>query len=84
MGQYYETAANLGDTGMLPAFLPDQKHDQTTDRVPADAMNEVAWCYNEGFGCKKDRVCKLLIIKKWHEPKVPNSFINQLICRPMF
>ncbi|KAI9713313.1 MAG: hypothetical protein M1812_006672 [Candelaria pacifica] len=32
--QYYETAANLGDT---------------------DAMNEVAWCYNEGFGTKKDR-----------------------------
>jgi TPR repeat protein len=33
--QYYETAANMGDT---------------------DAMNEVAWCYLEGFGCKKDRV----------------------------
>ncbi|RDL38522.1 HCP-like protein [Venustampulla echinocandica] len=32
--QYYETAANLGDT---------------------DAMNEVAWCYIEGFGCKKDK-----------------------------
>jgi TPR repeat protein len=34
--QYYETAANLGDT---------------------DAMNEIAWCYVEGFGCKKDKVC---------------------------
>ncbi|KAI1386206.1 HCP-like protein [Hypoxylon trugodes] len=33
--QYYETAANLGDT---------------------DAMNEVGWCYLEGFGCKKDKV----------------------------
>ncbi len=33
--QYYETAANLGDT---------------------DAMNEAAWCYLEGFGCKKDKV----------------------------
>ncbi|KAI3398303.1 hypothetical protein diail_9526 [Diaporthe ilicicola] len=32
--QYYETAANLGDT---------------------DAMNEIAWCYLEGFGCKKDK-----------------------------
>ncbi|PKS11987.1 hypothetical protein jhhlp_001283 [Lomentospora prolificans] len=32
--QYYETAANLGDS---------------------DAMNEVAWCYLEGFGCKKDK-----------------------------
>ncbi|KAK1250820.1 hypothetical protein MKX07_005375 [Trichoderma sp. CBMAI-0711] len=32
--QYYETAANLGDT---------------------DAMNEVAWCYLEGYGCKKDK-----------------------------
>lgn len=31
---YYETAANLGDT---------------------DAMNEAAWCYLEGFGCKKDK-----------------------------
>lgn len=25
----------------------------------ADAMNEVAWCYLEGFGCKKDKVRKL-------------------------
>jgi len=33
--QYFETAANLGDT---------------------DAMNEVAWCYLEGFGGKKDKV----------------------------
>jgi TPR repeat protein len=21
----------------------------------SDAMNEVAWCYLEGFGCKKDK-----------------------------
>jgi TPR repeat protein len=33
--QYYETAANLGDS---------------------DAMNETAWCYLQGFGCKKDKV----------------------------
>ncbi|PHH77491.1 hypothetical protein CDD80_555 [Ophiocordyceps camponoti-rufipedis] len=32
--QYYETAANLGDT---------------------DAMNELARCYLEGLGCKKDK-----------------------------
>ncbi|KAL1841203.1 hypothetical protein VTJ49DRAFT_7324 [Mycothermus thermophilus] len=37
--QYYETAANLGDTGFCGL----------------DAMNEVAWCYLEGFGCKKDK-----------------------------
>lgn len=36
--QYYETAANLGDT---------------------DAMNEVAWCYLEGVGGKKDKVVHL-------------------------
>ncbi|KAK5990669.1 hypothetical protein PT974_08938 [Cladobotryum mycophilum] len=36
--QYYETAANLGDS---------------------DAMNEVAWCYLEGYGCKKDKVRNL-------------------------
>lgn len=34
--QYYETAANLGDT---------------------DAMEEAAWCYTEGFGGAKDKVC---------------------------
>ena len=33
--QYYETAANLGDT---------------------DAMDQVAWCYLEGVGGKKDKV----------------------------
>lgn len=33
--QYYETAANLGDT---------------------DAMEEAAWCYQEGFGGPKDKV----------------------------
>ena len=33
--QFYETAANMGDT---------------------DAMNEVAWCYLKGYGCKKDKV----------------------------
>lgn len=34
--QYYETAANLGDT---------------------DAMDEAAWCFLEGFGGGKDKVC---------------------------
>ncbi|KAK9778436.1 hypothetical protein SCAR479_04838 [Seiridium cardinale] len=38
---YYETAANLGDT---------------------DAMNEVAWCYLEGFGCKKDKPPYLVMV----------------------
>jgi hypothetical protein len=23
-----------------------------------DAMNEVGWCYLEGFGCKKDKVSR--------------------------
>lgn len=24
--------------------------------VDEDAMNEIGWCYLEGFGCKKDKV----------------------------
>lgn len=28
----------------------------TDSSSPPDAMNEVAWCYLEGFGCKKDKV----------------------------
>jgi hypothetical protein len=40
--QYFETAANLGDT---------------------DAMNEVAWCYLEGFGGKKDKVRLIAILR---------------------
>ncbi|KAI9171413.1 hypothetical protein HJFPF1_00896 [Paramyrothecium foliicola] len=42
--QYYETAANLGDT---------------------DAMNETAWCYLEGFGCKKDKTGETLITNQY-------------------
>lgn len=26
-----------------------------------DAMNEVAWCYLEGYGCKKDKVRRRLV-----------------------
>lgn len=60
--QYYETAANLGDTGeSKPACLiglaDDALQAQEADTSPCtDAMNEVAWCYLEGFGCKKDKV----------------------------
>lgn len=60
--QYYETAANLGDTGKLkPKYLTGLSADalqaQEADTSPwTDAMNEVAWCYLEGFGCKKDKV----------------------------
>lgn len=55
--QYYETAANLGDT---------------------DAMNEVGWCYLEGFGGKKDRVrvvspsTRSLLIPCYSSSKRPN------------
>lgn len=50
--QYYETAANLGDTGMPSVTYSIQRPKLTI----ADAMNEVAWCYLEGFGTKKDKV----------------------------
>ena len=54
--QYYETAANLGDTGMLRRCLTSRRHELTMFAPSADAMNEVAWCYLEGFGTKKDKV----------------------------
>jgi hypothetical protein len=38
-------------------------------------MNEVAWCYVEGYGCKKDKVCNFNVS---HEPKLPNSFMPSL------
>ncbi|KAI8684319.1 hypothetical protein NCS57_00097900 [Fusarium keratoplasticum] len=50
--QYYETAANLGDTGESDeSELKLNKHNTNV----TDAMNEIAWCYLEGFGCKKDK-----------------------------
>lgn len=76
--QYYETAANLGDTGMLSdsirgsmrmpmllllSCLRDAQRRQNEHLLTSrfllrttDAMNEVAWCYVEGFGTKKDKV----------------------------
>ncbi|KAK8050649.1 hypothetical protein PG994_012379 [Apiospora phragmitis] len=60
--QYYETAANLGDTGKSGSGRIDRSWitsppSRLTVRCwDLDAMNEVAWCYVEGFGCKKDKV----------------------------
>lgn len=31
-------------------------------------MNEVAWCYLEGFGCKKDKVRRLGLESTFHGP----------------
>ncbi|TGJ76294.1 hypothetical protein E0Z10_g10899 [Xylaria hypoxylon] len=67
--QYYETAANLGDTGefvthsinssIVPAISESQTHGGASElgRLISgiDAINEAAWCYLEGFGCKKDK-----------------------------
>jgi hypothetical protein len=40
-----------------PAYMPDgRQHELTMFAPSADAMNEVAWCYLEGFGTKKDKV----------------------------
>lgn len=52
MEQYYETAANLGDTGKFCQMAAPG----VVLMIVPDAMNEVAWCYLEGFGCKKDKV----------------------------
>jgi TPR repeat protein len=37
------------------SFVSNRRASSLTDDMP-DAMNEVAWCYIEGFGCKKDKV----------------------------
>lgn len=43
---------------------------QEADTSPySDAMNEVAWCYLEGFGCKKDKV-------SLSRPSVASRFSN--------
>lgn len=74
--QYYETAANLGDTGeskptCLIGLADDVLRAQEADTSPySDAMNEVAWCYLEGFGCKKDKV-------SLSRPSVASRFSSQ-------
>lgn len=50
------SAIQVGPTSHRAGNIEFQtKDDSGTDHV-ADAMNEVAWCYLEGFGCKKDKV----------------------------
>ena len=51
---YLEVAANLGDTGMLTLTLRicSISPDPVRSNCGLDAMNEVAWCYLQGFGCK--------------------------------
>lgn len=72
--QYYETAANLGDTGeskpALPRWLSPMMpcgERKLIRRRRTDAMNEVAWCYLEGFGCKKDKA-SLPTAVRYHSP----------------
>jgi TPR repeat protein len=71
-GQYYETAANLGDTGKCFLFVPDRSS-KTNGMI--DAMNEVAWCYLEGFGCKRDKVCDYRFFTRSRSRALPNSFM---------
>lgn len=58
--QYYETAANLGDTGKsMHAISGDDIRGnvcKTLTRGFLDAMNDAAWCFEHGFGGKKDKV----------------------------
>lgn len=45
--------------------------------LPADAMNEVAWCYLEGYGCKKDKVRTLDI----HSPRTSHGTAIDMNCQ---
>jgi hypothetical protein len=61
-----------------------------------DAMNEVAWCYLEGFGCKKDKVSdyesftrpkgRALRIASWplsHQPRRTQFGLRMRLAFPM-
>ena len=54
-------------------------------------MNEVAWCYLEGFGCKKDKVCNFTLtnrsfrIASWHHYQEPSSLVgSRVACACVF
>lgn len=42
-------------------------------------MNEVAWCYLEGFGCKKDKVSCIMLIFFFFPPLLSSSMKVLLI-----
>lgn len=43
--------------------------------IVLDAMNEAAWCYLEGFGCKKDKV-RFLVLSAMCESRMPLTRIG--------
>jgi DNA-binding helix-hairpin-helix protein with protein kinase domain len=56
---------------MSLAPRPPPTRAEADHRPDSDAMNEVAWCYFEGFGTKKDKVSLCVSVLPQPHPATP-------------
>lgn len=67
---------------MLVDMPGGRRHELTIVAPSADAMNEIAWCYLEGFGTKKDKVSLSQLSSQCHHQPSLHTITSTIMGRP--